>query len=109
MQRPYSNLAPFFEIQVDVEALNYQVEERELRKAIERSDDMAYDKLRLGQNKGINERVGWSWAILPLNRAWGSGSVKTSQMRNRDQVDWALFWVVFMSLSITPRYQACTL
>lgn len=59
MQRPYSNLAPFFEIQVDVEALNSQVEERKLREAIERSNDMAYGKLRLGQNKGINER---EWA-----------------------------------------------
>lgn len=37
--------------------------------------------------------MGWSWAILPLNRVWGSGSVKISQMRNRDQVDWALFWM----------------
>lgn len=56
MQRPYSNLAPFFEIQVDVEALNSQVEERKIREAVERSNDMAYGKLRLGQNKSINER-----------------------------------------------------
>lgn len=59
MQRPYSNLAPFFEIQVDVEALNSQVEERKIREAVEQSNDKAYGKLRLGQNKGINER---EWA-----------------------------------------------
>lgn len=59
VQRPYSNLAPFFEIQVDVKALNKQVEERKIREAVERSNDKAYGKLRLGQNKGINER---EWA-----------------------------------------------
>lgn len=31
-------------MQVDVEALNYQVEERKFREAIERSKDMAYGK-----------------------------------------------------------------
>lgn len=59
MMRPYSNLALSFAIQVDVDALNYQVEERKLREAIERSKEMAYGKhSRLGQNKGINQKDG---------------------------------------------------
>jgi hypothetical protein len=59
MLRPYSNLAPFFEIQVDVEALNYQVEERKFREAIERNKDIAYGKYsRLQQNQKEWPEVG---------------------------------------------------
>lgn len=59
MLRVYSNLASFFEIQVDVDALNSQVEERKLREAMEQSKDMAYGKhSRLGQNKGRTRENG---------------------------------------------------
>lgn len=57
MLSPFTDLAPFFGIQVDVEALNYQVEERKLQKPIEQNNDMAYGKLpRLGPEEGVEQR-----------------------------------------------------
>lgn len=97
MLRPHSNLAPFFEMQVDVEALNYQVEERKFREAIERSKDMAYGKYsRLGQNKGIIQKerpeVGQFCLRMEPEALKGDETYQMPLGRGLGaEVDWALF------------------